>query len=486
MKLFQKSLIVTALALISFQIKAIDAYFDYKVFHVPGQGVMLETYLNFFSESLHFDQVEGGEQAVVDITIILSQGDEIVTFSKKSLQSSVIADSIYSDMMDQQRFLLDYGVYMIEVVVGQPAFQGQSETFTEEIAIERPELEIFFSDVQWVAAFKKTEEPNELTKSGYDLLPYVSNYMPTEMNSIVFYAELYGADEKLGADEPFLLVYYVENHDTKQKVESIFSRTKMNTNSVIPIMKKIDIRNLRSGNYSLVLEVRDKENNLVSTQAKFFQRANVNIQDNQEVDYTESIGDKAFVTSLNNMDTLYEYINSLIPIAGDGEASLIRRFHSNKNLDNMQRFFYAFWKKRDEFAPERAWNEYRELLSEVEQRYGAPNRKGYETDMGRVYLAYGPPDVFVDRPSEPNAYPYQIWQYFRADRWTNVRFVFYDRTLLMHDYELLHCDKIPGEIKNPRWDMLIHQRDTPLNEIDRTQSRTHFGGRTQDFFLTPR
>jgi len=152
----------------------------------------------------------------------------------------------------------------------------------------------------------------------------------------------------------------------------------------------------------------------------------------------------------------------------------------------MKRFFYSFWKERNEKQPDVAWQEYKAMVADVNRTYSTANKKGYDTDMGRVYLAYGPPNTVTDRPSEPSAYPYQIWQYFRADRWTNVKFVFYDRSLLRQDYELLHCDNIPGEIKNPRWDILIHQRDTPLKNVDDNQGRDHFGGRTQDYWITPR
>lgn len=466
---------------------AIDAYFDYKVFHIPEQGPMVETYLNFFAESLKYEPIENGfgEQATIEITIIVSKGEEIVTFSKKSLVSGVVSDSAYTDLLDQQRFALDYGMYQIEVLLQQPGYPESKESFIEKVTIQKPEETVFFSDVQWVAAFRKAEQSNELTKSGYDLLPFVSNHFPAHINQLMFYNEIYGTDQALGIDESFLLVYYIEDHDRGKTIESLLTRSRKNAKSVIPVMNQIDISDLPTGNYNLIFEVRNRENELLAKQTRFFQRTG-NTEEFVEADYMADIGERAFTMQFNDIDTLYEHLNSLLPIAGDGEANLILRFSDNKDLVQMQRFFYTFWKQRNQFAPEAAWNEYYERVRYVESRYATPNKKGYQTDMGRVYLAYGRPDVVTDRPAEPNAYPYQIWQYFRAERWTNIRFVFYDRTLLQNDYELLHCDKIPGEIKNPRWDILIHQRDTPLNNIDNTQSRDHFGGRTQDFWDTPR
>lgn len=476
--------LVLLLLVFTAEVKAIDAYFDFKLFHIPGEGPMVETYLNFFGETLQYDSVERGQQSTVEITMMFLQGEEIVSYSKKNLSTKTIVDSLYDDLIDQQRFLLDYGEYVLEINLRHPgAPDSESETLTEAILIDRPESEVFFSDIQFIAAFKKASEPTELTKSGYDILPFISNYVPRQMNDLMFYAELYGTDLKFEPEEPFIVRLFIENSDRNRIIESLHIQTRHTPALVIPVMKQFDISGLPTGNYRLSLEVRDQHNELVTSKKRFFQRVGDAVD---EDDYLAELDHNVFSTRINNIDTLYEYIQSLRPIAGDGEKSLIDRFGANKDIKLMQRFFYNFWKERDNANPAFAWENYLENVNYVNDKYGVPSKKGYETDMGRFYLAYGPPDVVTDRPSEPTSYPYQIWQYFRAERWTNVRAVFYDRTLLQHDYELLHCDKIPGEIKNPRWDMLIHQRDTPLNNVDRTRSRDHYGGRTQDFWQTPR
>lgn len=466
-------------------VNAIDAYFDFNVFHVPGEGPMVETYLNFFGESLEYEAVSDGEQASVEITMMFFEGDSIVEYSKKVLRSNVVTDSLYTDFIDQQRFMLGYGEYVLEIQLRQPNNPDEVETFSEAVLVSRAETEVFVSDIQWISAFKKATSVTEYTKAGYDLLPFVSNYIPREMNQLVFYAEVYGTDAAFGEGEPFLLSYQIENFEKEQPVASTVSKNRMKAAPVIPVMKQIDITEIPSGNYNLVIEIRDRNNELVAIHNRFFQRSG-SVDAVSDADYASAINENVFVKNITDIDTLFSYIRSLTPIAKDGERGLIERFEQHKDLDLMQRFFYNFWIARDNQNPALAWDEYLRHVKHVENTYSVGNKRGYETDMGRIYLTYGPPDVITDRPAEPSSYPYQIWQYYRADRWTNVRCVFYDRTLLQSNYELLHCDKIPGEIKNPRWDMLIHQRDTPLNDIDRTRSRDHFGGRTQDMWETPR
>jgi len=463
----------------------LQAFFDYKVFHIPNEGPMVETYLNVFGNSLNYVSVEGGEVATVELLLIIKKGTEIIDYSKKSISSPLITDSVYTDFIDVQRFAVPAGEYELELELYDASFPDNVERILEPIDLRMPESPLFISDVQWIIAYKPTTEATVYSKSGYDLLPHVSNYFPQYMSKMMFYSEIYGTDTKLGADESFLLSAFVEKKESKKVIESMTSRSKKTTNSVVPVLSQFDITNLPTGNYNLVIEVRDRNNELQASQAIFFQRVGNEVE-TPSIDYAEHLIGQTFVSELNSIDTLGEFIQCLRPIAGANESPLIDRFAKHKDLELMKRFFYGFWHERNPDQPDVAWQEYKTKVADVNRTYSTAIKKGYETDMGRIYLQYGPPNTITDRPSEPSAYPYQIWQYFRADRWTNVRFVFYDRTLLKQDYELLHCDNIPGEIKNQRWDILVHQRDTPMRNVDDNQGRQHFGGRTQDYWDTPR
>ncbi len=50
---------------------------------------------------------------------------------------------------------------------------------------------------------KKSEEPTVLTKSGYDMIPYIYNFIPKEVNTINVYAEIYNTDKVFGTDQKF-------------------------------------------------------------------------------------------------------------------------------------------------------------------------------------------------------------------------------------------------------------------------------------------
>lgn len=464
----------------------LQAFFDYKVFHVPNEGPTVECYLNVFGTSLNYKSVDNGEQASVEVLYLLKQEEDIIEFSKRTVLSPISVDSVYDDFIDVQRFALKPGNYTIELELSDTNFPDKIERIVEDIHLNDRSKEVFFSDTQWVIAYKPSSEQSVYTKSGYDLIPYVSNFFPPAMSKMMFYAEIYGTDKMLGAEEVFLFKAHIEKKESKKIIESCVLRSKKTSAEVVPILSHFDISELPTGNYHMVMEIRDKQNNLLSTSATFFQRAGNEAAKITELDYAQASIETTFVSSLNSIDTLNAFIQCLSPIASSNEKSLITRFDRYKDLDLMKKFFYSFWKERDSEHPDEAWQEYKTRVADVNATYSTAIKKGYETDMGRVYLAYGVPNTMTNRPSEPNAYPYQIWQYYRADRFSNVRFVFYDRSLLMQDYELLHCDGIPGEIKNPRWDIMIHSRDTPMRNVDDNQGREHFGGRTEDFWTTPR
>lgn len=93
-----------------------------------------------------------------------------------------------------------------------------------------------------------------------------------------------------------------------------------------------------------------------------------------------------------------------------------------------------FWKKLDP-TPGTPKNE---VMDEYYRRITYANahfksyQAGWETDLGMVYIIYGPPDNIEQHPFELNSKPYQIWYYYEKG-W---RFVFVDINMF-GDYRLI-------------------------------------------------
>ncbi len=467
------------------------ATFNYKVFFVPNKGPVVETYFDISGKSIVLqEKTESTIYGQVELTLLFKQGEDIATYDKKVIQSPEMKIDNVVDFIDVQRFALPSGTYTLEIILKDlfdPA--GIDQISEVEVVVPNFDKNPSVSDIELVSAYKEAAEPGILTKSGYDMLPMVSDdFLNPEMKELVFYAELYGMDQ-VSADQPmFLIKYFMEDTATGVPVESTVKYLRREAADVNPVFARIPLDDVESGHYNIVVEARNTENELLVRQERTtFRKHPGKSQDLNEID--DDKVEASWVSSYNNKGELFEYLKSLRPISSQKEQyQLDNTFGSAEKteLKYMQRFFYAFWKSRNELDSQNEWLEYRQQVNIAQKKFGTPNKRGYETDRGRVFLRYGPPNDITDRPNEPSSYPYQIWRYYKADKFNNVKFVFYDPMVMAIDYELLHCEYIPGERQQYNWRLLLEQRNTPMNNIDRESGRDHFGGRIDDYYQNPR
>lgn len=467
------------------QSQPLEAFLDYKSFYAPGGKNMLEVYMQINAATVAFRPLPNKNlQSSVEITQVIKQGETIIDFKKNVLFSPEMVDSTIEDFKDQQRFILENGTYEMEISIKDLyALTEKTYTTTVPVTVKRNDKEICFSDIQLIESFKKAETTGNLTKSGYDLTPYVSTYFPADISKIAFYFEIYNS-LTLGADEKFIVNQYIENSETSTQLSKFVKFTRQSVKEVVPILSYFDISGLGTGNYNLVVEVKNKNNEIISSKKIFFQRnnpiANVNMEDLVNVDIKAT-----FVENMTNEDTLTEYIASLRPIASDVEKTMVDRLNKTKNdISIKKQFFYSFWAARST-DPENAWRLYNLAVIDAQRMFATQIKKGYETDRGITFLKYGAPDDVMDRPNEPSSYPYQIWHYHKLAQFNNKRFIFYLPDLVTNDYAMLHSDVL-GEIKNYRWQQVLNSRNTPNSNVENSNAIPQWGGNSNEYFKNPR
>lgn len=474
-----------ALIFISFMVSLASfskpqVYFNYKVFHTPDQKAYISTSLQFISGSFKYlGDGAGNLNASVEITQIFSKNDSIIIADKYILDSPIMKDSTVDDFYDVQRYALDPGIYEYELII-KDLISGEmiSGLQTVQIASLKPET-IAFSDVEFIEDAYKTSEQNNFTKSGFFLLPYLTNYFPPEITKIAFYTEVYNANKILGEDEPYLLTCAVSNYLNGETVEDIFKFQRMTAASVNPAIMILPIENLPSGDYNLTLNIIDKNNDTILQKEVFFQRRNdLTERDLISVENVEI--DPSFRSSVA-YDSIPFFLGSLMPISERYDYETIRTILKQKDTVFMEKYFYAFWKETSPENPQKAWNEYKAQVYYAERLFGTQIKHGWETDRGRIHLKYGSPNAVIDRPNEPSAYPYQIWHYYRIGLRSNIRFVFYNPDLVSNDYPMLHSD-MQGELQNFRWQKDLHSRDTPNIDLDDPGGSSHYGGTSGTLF----
>lgn len=482
-----RTLLLTLFILSAFGVSGqnMKAFFDYKVFNIPGEGPYVETHLKFDAASLHYKTISDTTiQAEIETVIILKQGEKIIDFKKLIVTSPVFYRESISDFMDMQRFMVENGEYTFEVNL-KDLNNGETEKKVLEVPVEVNNLDegIYISDITFLKAYGKAEKPTELTKSGYDLVPFVSNYISSDIQVLPFYAEVYNADKFFGADSMYVLTYFIQNRDTRQVVKETQKFVRQKASNVTPILHVFDISRLPTGDYHMVVEMRNKENETQASQKLAFQRTNFDTRMNPD-DLADISVDEEFVDRFDNADTLSQYIYSLWPIASKGEQTSIEANLGDADLRMMQQYFYTFWERRDPDNPEAAWEKYKEQLALVEEEFGTRIKRGYQTDRGRIYLRYGPPNSMTKRHNDLDAYPYEIWHYYKLGRFNNRRFVFWNRDLATNDFEMLHSD-VPGYVKNNNWTDMLRAADHIWQDRNRRDMRDS-QEKPEQFYLNPR
>lgn len=477
----------------------VTAYLTYGIFSTPAKGPYVETYISVIGNSIKFVKNAAGKyQGAVDISVAFRQNGEIKNAQKYSLNSPETADTTkgFPNFIDQQRYTLAIGTYEMELSIADKNMPKEKPFVTTiPVTIEFPTAIMGVSSIQLLESYSKSTAPSILTKSGYDLMPYVANYFPENTTRLKFYAEMYHAKKILGEGEKLIVSYYLESYESLTRLNDYSGFNKQTANDVNIILSELNIESLPSGNYNLVVEVRDKENKIQVQQKAFIQRTNklaaLNFDDLKSIAISNT-----FVSAYKKGDSLKYYIRSLRPISNSTEIQFAENQLKASDLELMQQYFYNFWKSRNAVQPEQAWLEYYEEVKKVNKEFAVHGLKGFDTDRGRVYLQYGPPDQRTKYDTEPSAYPYEIWEYYTlrdksqiltnpTNKQSSKNFVFYNPDLVTNTFTLIHSDA-RGEIMNTRWRLLLYKRDTQSNDLDAEDAPNHFGGNVNDNFNNPR
>lgn len=475
------------------------AYLTSASFNVPGKGPYFETYLTVIGNSVTFlKKPDGKFQGTVDITVQFFQKGEVKSAQKYSLNSPELKDTMqnFPNFLDQQRYLLANGDYDMEITISDKNKPSETPLLTKlAVSIRFPDDVISTSGIQLLESYTKALTPGALTKSGYDLIPYVSSFFPENVSKLKFYTEIYNAKKIAGEGQKIILSYFIESFETKTKLTDFSAFSKQNANDVNILLTEFNIETLPGGNYNLVIEVRDKDNMLQAEQKCFIQRKNkitqMSLEDLKSIDIN-----KTFAGNYKNADTLMGYLRCLRPISSSSEIEFLERQVKEKDVPLMQQFLFVFWKSRSPDNAEITWLEYYKEVMKVNKEFGTYGLKGYDTERGRVYLQYGSPDTRTISDHEPSAYPYEIWVYNSLvdkrqaltnpyNKQSNKRFVFYNPDLVSNKYKLLHSTA-KGEIYNSNWELLLHKRDTQSSDYDREKAPDHFGGNASDTYRDPR
>lgn len=484
MKKFLFILVISTVSIFIARAGGVEAFIANCTFFAPNSGPYVESYISIPAHTLNFQETNSSNYcASVEVVLLYKQGDDIKAFEKYILKSVETEKENPSDfsLIDQKRVSLPNGVYTLEATFKDLSNPEYVQNVTEPIIIDFSDTKVTLSDVELVESIEKSIEETPYTKSGLELVPYAFNFYPDHLTHIKYYTEVYNTKQLV--EGPGFLVTCAVHKKDKQVVFGDFNRfKKYSPDEVVPVVGEFDLSTLPSGNFDLVIEVKDAKNNLLARKVKFFQRLNTT-KFNDVSEYTKVSIVSSFVERMTKDEVIY-HLNSIFPVANNDERRYINNIVKDKETLRMKQFFLNFWATRNPLQPEAEWLTYREKVKAVVDNYSTAIQPGFETPRGRVYLQYGSPnDIQLGR--EPGTKPYEIWTYYNLPTGqTRGKFVFANLTLMPQDYEMLHST-VQGEIQDSRWQLRISESFKNQSnglDFDQQNMRDHFGSHADDYF----
>lgn len=463
--------------------KHLSAIFSYATFYYPETGSYVETYISFDAWNLNFVQQAKGYRAVVEVVLTVSQGDSIEWMKKYDLSSPTIAslDADHFNFIDMQRFALDNGLHDLRIQLRDKNSADEPTVITQQLPLYYTSRRTALSSVQLMSRVVPTETPNILSRGGYDMEPYVNDFVPEQVQQLNYYCELYNIRYETLND--VFSVAYIALQETGKMLDYTQIINRLESDTVVPIFGTMDISKLPSGNYNLVVEIRDRNNEKLLSRSVPFFRSNPSVENQIEQMPVAT----TFAGQLVNEMQLNDYIEAHAPIANEQERRDIYKLINKPGLEEKQVFLYRFWVRREPLNPEGAWREYRQRIDYVQEHFSWPRTKGIQTDRGRVYLQYGPPDFVRDEKnfvsmrgitastvgSKNEAIagngqvfylPYQLWRYNNLPADDPDRcFIFWDE-FRSGFYKLLHSNA-RGEVRDAKWEFVLSQKQLPEEAV---------------------
>lgn len=441
---------------------ALDGGYDTYVFMSANGKPYVEIYYWVSGNKIDYVPVKNDKkQGKLEFTFLISDiksQDKVYSYNKFNYEtkSYFSSDSIYSDFYYVQRLELPSDKSILEIFIKDLNNEKNKIEILDTIIYSKTPGDYFQSNIMFIEKYASTDtaKVNAFSKVGYDMLPFHFSTFTTEDKKLSFYSEIHDIDKYIGKGGKYIVQSYLESSTSNLQLENFSQIKRYKAEPFTPMLLTFNINDLKTGQYNVVVEIRDSLNRFLSRSKRTFYKESLSnelVEENfVNLDYQNNWVNKI------PQDSLEDILKSMFPIAGANEIVYIKNVLKSGDEGSQKRLIAAFWENRYPYDAERQLGFYRNVVAKVNEDFASPGYKGYESPRGRVFLKYGAPNVMSQRPSEPDTYPYEIWSYYKLKSQTNVRFVFAD-TDLNNSYILLHSD-LRGEIQNRNWGEMLRNR----------------------------
>ncbi|MBN2417312.1 GWxTD domain-containing protein [bacterium] len=419
---------------------------DYARFDAQNDWSYVEIYFSFAREQFAYVPESGTYTAQFQVTLEFFENDSSVSdlewrnVDRIDSLGAVKGQRLY----DQCSVFLRPGMYLMKVRIDD-LHNGRHGTLEKKLVVDAVKKDqMRLSDLQLGLNISPSDAESKFVKNGLWILPNPYALYSEDWPVLYYYCELYNLSPlQEGVDSTYQVTVTIK--DTAAKTIRIQGpKTKKRAGKSLVEAGSLVVSNLMSDSYTIEIQVIDAaraDTVVESKQFYVFRTA-----DFAGVPEPDSIDKKIMDTrpAIAELDLVFEKLRY---IASKEEIELFR------SLDTPEAkiaFLTRFWQMRDPDPTDRGnpyKDEYMDRLAKVEYNFSSGEKQGWQTDQGRVFLIYGPPDQIDRFPSNLGHKPYQIWYYNSID--SGVEFIFVDQGGY-NDMILVHSTH-RNEIKDYRW-----------------------------------
>jgi GWxTD domain-containing protein len=455
-------------SLFSSDIKALDISVTSASFHSKDK-IYLEVYIYVVGSSAHFDTLENGNlKASIDCILTIESNGQIINFDKFTLNSP--ESETIKDFMTLKRFSISNGSYQIKLEANDTGDKNKQFSSTNNVQINYLASAIQLSDLQLLSSISESTNEGEFNKSGYFLETAAFNFFNKDIDLLSVYLEVYNPSEDLY--KAAYLRYAIYQKKTGSENSIVLQKfKKLEAKLIQPVILRVPIKEIVSGNYELIVEIRNKDKMLVDVKTISFQRSNPVLDLMVKMENQKEGFEYSFVSKMDDETARYS-LKAILPLCKGDQSSTLEEIFLSGDLNAKRYFLYNFFYERSPVDPFFAYEQFMQVANAVDKSFRSNVGYGFETDRGRIFLKYGKPIETVEVEDEPSAPPYEIWFYDRLEesKQYNVKFIFYNPSLAINDYILLHSN-CNGERYNPRWEVELYS-NAPGGQVGNNAAST--------------
>ena len=305
-----------------------------------------------------------------------------------------------------------------------------SQYFTAELALSLPpNLNIMSSIVMMDTLVNCNAE--ERGCHGGLRLQSLPRYVHQSQNPLYVYGEIYDTE---------VAFVQLEIRDSNDSViVKTYKKINYQLGSDAAYVIVLETANIPSGHYVIhVVACSASKKNIASLSHPVFvvnEESDLQMLEDQQSYHSSD----QWILDIEDEDLRFD-LKALLPIINNNEYDKINTMIKKDRYGAQRRYLYNYWKGKYGSNAGEAYKAYHQVAMSVHERFYNSVGFGTETDRGFIFLKYGKPNDMIVVEDDTSAPPYQIWRYnfIDATKQNNVKFLFFNRSLVTNDFELLH------------------------------------------------